>query len=113
MAPALSRTDGASPARPTLGGVIGFLVFGLVVGVLARLILPGRQHMSLVATLVIGALGSVAGGLVANALGTGDILELNFVGSVVAVVASIAVLAIVEQLGILRPNGREGRDRRR
>lgn len=40
--------------------MIGFLVFGLVVGFLARLIVPGRQHVSLWMTLLLGLLGSVA-----------------------------------------------------
>lgn len=88
--------------------MIGFVVFGLFVGIVARLILPGRQHITLVATVLIGVVGSVAGGLLANALGTGDILELNFVGSVAAVITSIALVAIADRLGI----GRRSRSRK-
>ena len=47
--------------------MIGFIVFGLVVGLLARLILPGRQHIGLLWTLVLGVIGSVIGGTIANA----------------------------------------------
>jgi uncharacterized membrane protein YeaQ/YmgE (transglycosylase-associated protein family) len=76
--------------------MIGFIVFGLVVGVLARLVLPGRQHLGLLATLLVGLVGSVIGGIVANALGTGDMFELNFLGAVVAIVSAVVLIAIVE-----------------
>jgi uncharacterized membrane protein YeaQ/YmgE (transglycosylase-associated protein family) len=56
--------------------VIGFVVFGLVVGVIARLVVPGRQNLSLGMTLVLGLVGSVVGGVVANAIGTGDVAVL-------------------------------------
>ncbi|MDP8954213.1 MAG: hypothetical protein M3N37_04725, partial [Actinomycetota bacterium] len=61
--------------------MIGFIVFGLVVGVIARLLVPGRQHLSIVVTLLLGVVGSVVGGVVANLLGTGNIFELNIIGS--------------------------------
>lgn len=77
--------------------MIGFIVFGLVVGALARLIIPGKQRMSLLATLAIGLVGSVVGGLIANALGTGDIFELNLLGSVVAIVAAALLILAVER----------------
>ncbi len=41
--------------------MIGFVVFGLVVGALARLLVPGRQHLGILTTLVLGFVGSVAG----------------------------------------------------
>lgn len=82
--------------------MIGFIVFGLVVGVLARLLVPGRQQMSLVMTVLLGVVGSVIGGVVANALGTGDVFELNFLGSVVAIAASVVLIVIGERAGLLR-----------
>jgi uncharacterized membrane protein YeaQ/YmgE (transglycosylase-associated protein family) len=50
--------------------MIGFIVAGLVIGALARLIRPGKQNLGLLMTLLLGLAGSVIGGLVANALGT-------------------------------------------
>jgi len=86
--------------------VIGFIVAGLVIGALARLLRPGRQHLSLVATLLIGLAGSVIGGVVASALGTGDIFELNFLGTIVAVVAAIVLIAIFEGAAATRGHKR-------
>ncbi len=81
--------------------MIGFLVFGLVVGAVARLVVPGRQELSLAMTLLLGVIGSVVGGVVANALGKGDIWELNFIGAVVAIAASVVLVVIGERAGML------------
>jgi uncharacterized membrane protein YeaQ/YmgE (transglycosylase-associated protein family) len=81
--------------------MIGFIVFGLVVGFLARAVIPGRQRLSLLTTLVLGLIGSVVGGIVANALGTGDVLELNLVGSVVAVCAAVVLIVVGDRVGAL------------
>lgn len=74
--------------------MIGFVVFGLVVGIVARLVVPGRQHLSLWMTLLLGLLGSVVGGVVANALGTGDLFELNVIGSLVAIAAAVVLIVV-------------------
>ena len=72
--------------------MIGFLVAGLIIGLLARLLLPGRQKIGLLWTLGLGVVGSLIGGTIANAIGSGDIWELNVIGFVCAVVASVGVL---------------------
>ena len=80
--------------------MIGFLVAGLIIGLLARAILPGRQHLGLVATLLLGVIGSLIGGTIANALRSGSIWELNVIGFIAAVAASVVLLAIGERMGI-------------
>ena len=82
--------------------MIGFIVAGLIIGALARLIRPGRQHLSLLATLLLGLAGSVIGGLVANALGTGDIFELNVLGFIVAVIAAVLLVGVFEGVAARR-----------
>ena len=81
--------------------MFGFIVFGLVVGAIARLLVPGRQHLGLVATLALGLVGSVVGGLVANALGTGDLFELNVLGGTVAIASAVVLILAGEGLGAL------------
>jgi uncharacterized membrane protein YeaQ/YmgE (transglycosylase-associated protein family) len=88
--------------------MIGFLVAGLIIGLLARLILPGKQKIGLLWTLGLGVAGSVVGGTVAAAIDTGDIWELNFVGFIAAVVASVGLLAVAERSGI-----GQGKDKKR
>ena len=76
--------------------ILGFLVFGLVVGALARLLKPGKDALSLPMTLGLGVVGSIVGGLVASLLGTGNVFELNVLGAIVAVVAAIVLLVVAE-----------------
>lgn len=78
--------------------MIGFIVAGLVIGALARLIKPGKQNLGIIATLLLGLVGSLIGGLVANLLGTGDIFELNVVGFIVAVIAAVLLIGVAEGL---------------
>jgi uncharacterized membrane protein YeaQ/YmgE (transglycosylase-associated protein family) len=49
-------------------GIIGFLIFGLIIGLIARAIFPGRQNMGWLATAVLGMVGSLVGGLIGHAL---------------------------------------------
>lgn len=79
-----------------LWDIIGFLVFGLVVGALARLIKPGRQRLSIGMTLLLGVAGSLIGGIVASLLGTGTFFELNILGAVVAIIAAVLLIGVAE-----------------
>lgn len=76
--------------------IIGFLVFGLVVGAVARLIKPGKQHLSVLMTLALGVVGSLIGGVVATALGTGKFTELNILGAIVAIIAAVLLIGVFE-----------------
>jgi len=93
--------------------MIGFLVAGLVIGLLARLLLPGRQKIGLLWTLLLGVGGSLIGGTIANVIGSGDIWELNIIGFVSAVVASVVLLSVAENAGLGRGKKRDELDRPR
>jgi uncharacterized membrane protein YeaQ/YmgE (transglycosylase-associated protein family) len=76
--------------------MIGFIVAGLIIGALARLIKPGRQNLGIGMTLLLGLTGSVIGGVVASLLGTGSVWELNMLGFIVAVISSVALVGVFE-----------------
>ena len=76
--------------------ILGLIVIGAVIGVLARLIKPGRQRLSMLATILLGIVGAIIGGLIASLLGTGNIFELNFLGFVIAVVAAVLLVGVAE-----------------
>ena len=78
--------------------MIGFIVFGLIVGFVARALRPGKQKLGLLWTLLLGLAGSVIGGTIANALGTGGIFELNILGSIIAIASAIALVGVAETL---------------
>jgi len=90
--------------------MIGFIVAGLIIGLVARFLLPGKQKIGLLWTLLLGLLGSVIGGSVASYLNTGEIFELNFVGFIAAVVTSVVLLAVAERSGLLA-SGRDDSER--
>ncbi|MBS43048.1 MAG: hypothetical protein CMH83_07820 [Nocardioides sp.] len=78
--------------------MIGFLVAGLVIGVLARLIKPGKQNLGILATLGLGLVGSLIGGVIAQFFGAGSIWELNVLGFVLAVVAAVLLIGVAESV---------------
>lgn len=78
--------------------MIGFIVFGLIVGAVARLIKPGRQSLGILMTLILGLVGSVIGGTIASLLGTGDIWELNIIGAISAIIAALLLVGVAEGL---------------
>jgi uncharacterized membrane protein YeaQ/YmgE (transglycosylase-associated protein family) len=78
--------------------MIGFLVAGLIIGALARLIKPGKQNLGILATLGLGLVGSVIGGVIANFFNKGSIFELNVLGFVLAVVFAVLLIGVAESV---------------
>ena len=75
-----------------LGTIIGGLIAGVIVGPLARLVLPGKQDLSLGMTILLGAVGAIVGGLIAQLLGVGDTAGIDWIKLAIQVaVASLAV----------------------
>ena len=50
-------------------GIVGWIVFGLVVGVIAKLIMPGRDPGGIIVTMLLGIVGAVLGGFLGRSLG--------------------------------------------
>lgn len=78
--------------------ILGLIGIGIVIGVLARLITPGKQRLSMLGTVALGVVGALIGGIVASLIGTGDIFELNVIGFVVAVIAAVLLVGVAEGL---------------
>jgi uncharacterized membrane protein YeaQ/YmgE (transglycosylase-associated protein family) len=93
-------------------GIISWILWGLVVGAVARLLLPGRQRIGIVLTIAIGIIGSVLGGLVATELlDIGDSDDFDFGSFIIAVGASVVLLALFEGLTGARREREEAHDR--
>lgn len=75
--------------------ILMFIVLGLVAGLLARAITPGRQSMGLVATTLLGMAGSFVGGLVASLFTNDSMFALHTSGIIGSVIGAIAVLFVV------------------
>jgi uncharacterized membrane protein YeaQ/YmgE (transglycosylase-associated protein family) len=52
----------------TFEQVVGWIIAGLIVGAIARLLIPGRQEMGIVMTIILGIVGAFVGGLIAAQL---------------------------------------------
>ncbi len=89
----------------SLTGIIGTIIFGAIIGALARLIMPGRQNISVLWTIVLGTVGVFIGGLIANSLGIANTSS----GEVIKWVLSIVVAVITTILGIFIYLGITGR----
>jgi uncharacterized membrane protein YeaQ/YmgE (transglycosylase-associated protein family) len=73
--------------------IVAWLVFGLVVGLLARTVVPGRDHRSALSTIVIGILGAVVGNWLGSQLGWGTIQGFDLRSFGLAVLGGMIVLA--------------------
>lgn len=73
-------------------GVIAWIVFGLIAGIAAKWIMPGRDPGGLIVTIVIGILGAVVGGFIGSALGLGGVQGFNFGSFALAVLGAVLLL---------------------
>lgn len=87
-------------------GILLFLLFGLVVGFVARAIMPGRQNFGWLATMAIGVGGSLLGGLVASALARHSPTRLEPAGIIGSILGALVVLAIAVRATRGRLGGR-------
>ena len=88
-----------------IGFIIGLIVVGLIAGALARFLVPGRDPMSIGATIVLGILGSFVGGILADVLrdDTADrgLSPAGIIGSVIgAVVLLLIYNAVTSRRGV-------------
>jgi uncharacterized membrane protein YeaQ/YmgE (transglycosylase-associated protein family) len=75
--------------------IILFVFLGLVAGLLARLIMPGRQSMGLVMTALLGMVGSFIGGFLASLISGHSVLDFHTTGLIGSVIGALVVLALV------------------
>jgi uncharacterized membrane protein YeaQ/YmgE (transglycosylase-associated protein family) len=73
-------------------GVIGWIVFGLVVGAIAKLVMPGRDPGGFIVTILIGIVGAVIGGFLGRAMGW--YREGEAAGFLMSLLGAIVLLAI-------------------
>ncbi len=85
--------------------ILMFILFGLIIGFLARAIMPGRQSMGLVATALVGIVGSFIGGVVGNLISGTPLLELHTSGFIGSILGALFVLFILGWVGRRRTAG--------
>lgn len=73
-------------------GILGWIVFGLIVGAVAKLLMPGRDPGGIIVTMVLGIVGALLGGFIGRALGLYN--EGEAAGFIMALLGAVAVLLI-------------------
>ena len=73
-------------------GILGWILFGLIVGALAKLVMPGRDPGGIIVTMLLGIAGAVLGGFIGRAAGFYG--EGEAAGFVMAFLGAIALLAL-------------------
>jgi uncharacterized membrane protein YeaQ/YmgE (transglycosylase-associated protein family) len=76
-------------------GLLAFILFGLVIGLIARALMPGRQSMGLVATALLGMAGSFVGGLIGSIIYGGRMFELHSAGIIGSLLGALLVMFLV------------------
>lgn len=80
-------------------GILAWILFGLIAGALAKLIMPGNDpggggFGGIVITVLIGIAGAIIGGFIGTALGFGEVTGFNLSSFLIAIVGAIVLLAI-------------------
>jgi uncharacterized membrane protein YeaQ/YmgE (transglycosylase-associated protein family) len=92
-------------------GIIGWIVLGLVAGLIAKAIMPGDDPGGLIVTTLIGIVGAIVGGFIASALNIGDLDEFFDIGTwLIAIAGSLLLLALYRAVA---GRGHAGRHHRR
>jgi uncharacterized membrane protein YeaQ/YmgE (transglycosylase-associated protein family) len=76
--------------------MIGHAIFGLLIGLVARAVMPGQQHMGLILTMLLGLIGAWLGGLIGRM--TGMYKEGHPAGWFMALVGALIVLFIYSRI---------------
>jgi uncharacterized membrane protein YeaQ/YmgE (transglycosylase-associated protein family) len=76
-------------------GIIAWIILGLLVGVLALFLAPGRQPMGLVATILLGIVGAVVGGLIGTQMGWGEVHGFDLRSLGLAILGGVLILFLV------------------
>lgn len=74
-------------------GILTWIVFGLIAGVVAKLIMPGKDPGGFIVTILLGVAGALVGGFIGQALGWGGVTGFN-IGSFVLAVGGAIILLI-------------------
>ncbi len=78
-----------------ISSIITAIVVGAIIGALARLILPGKQNISIVLTIVVGIVAAIIGTFIASALGVDDTKGIDWIELVIQVALAAVGVSVV------------------
>ena len=89
-----------------LGTIVGLIIIGFFAGFIARALVPGRQSMTVLQTILLGVIGSFVGGFLGRLLfhhGSGFVQTSSWIGSIIGSVIALLIYIQVEQRRALKP----------
>jgi len=96
----VSKPDGRMPPHRTFSeedtmlSFIGMIIAGAVLGALARLVMRGEQNISVLWTIVLGAVGALVGGAVASLFGVAHTDGIDWIRWALSLVAAIVAISV-------------------
>lgn len=79
-------------------GILSWIIFGLIAGIIAKWIMPGKENIGIIVTIILGVVGAVVGGYISTFFGFGKVDGFNFGSFFVAVIGAIVVLYIYKKI---------------
>ena len=73
-------------------GIVSWIIFGLIAGILAKVIMPGKDPGGFIVTILIGIAGAMVGGFISTALGFGDVTGFNLGSMGIAIGGALVLL---------------------
>ncbi|UNX54536.1 GlsB/YeaQ/YmgE family stress response membrane protein [Georgenia sp. TF02-10] len=77
-----------------MGEIIGIIIFGAVIGALARLFMKGEQNIGMIWTIILGALGALVGSWLSGLIGVEDTPGIDWIRWVISIVVAIVFIGI-------------------
>ncbi|WP_206665821.1 GlsB/YeaQ/YmgE family stress response membrane protein [Pedococcus bigeumensis] len=75
--------------------ILGLIIFGAVIGILARLVLPGKQNISALVTVILGILGALAGYYIWGAISNkGDTSGVDWIRWIISIIVAAVLVTV-------------------
>jgi uncharacterized membrane protein YeaQ/YmgE (transglycosylase-associated protein family) len=94
---------GKKSNQEALMGILTWVVMGLIVGVVAKFIMPGTGPGGIIFTVVLGIAGALIGGFIGTSLGLGTVTGFNLISFLLALAGAVIVLILFRVLRRSKP----------
>ena len=82
----------------TIESVIGAIIIGAIIGILGRLLAPGRQKISILVTIIVGILAALLGSWIAGAMGVRTTDGIDWIELLIQLVLAVIGVTIAAQM---------------
>jgi len=84
-------------------GIITWVVMGLIVGVVAKFVMPGTGPSGIISTIIIGIVGAMLGGFIGTAFGLGAVRDFDPMSFLLALAGAIVALSLFRAIRKRKP----------